>query len=683
VAAAKKPVGWMQSPEARKDRADPMVAGQRKDQAKRLRALPKAAQRAIRLERMNYGGTGANRMSAMRDIAEGRVVLMGNVGKRKNKRSPGEAQAIAQQMNRSATRLKAGMATGSRGRMKYNPRAVEASGKGTAARKIRGARVGGVARKARGRATAAKATRPPSPPDTAQANIPMRGARGRQLDASISRAVKGVQAAQRARLMKPKEQVRAEAATRKAAKEAAAAAKPKRAPRSAESLRLSRAKQVEKRRSITTNPAGNRADAAGRMAASAARTQQRALAFYGGKAPKRVYSTAVNPSSYTQQEYEAKLAKARKKSAKRNGASRPDGGADARARRSARLSGVSSRIAGRARRVYAQQGERVGAGTLPNRGLFAAPMGRRSTGTNAATSGLQPGKKARGARPTGTIAKPRGMKPGALKASRIARGRAKRAAEPLGTRLNRVYRRTKAIEARNDPRTLNGKNTRRNDRSFRIARNAASFLSKGDKAWKDRARLGTGKRSGATSGLQPGKKIRGDRLSGTITKPGKSNAGSAGGKQLTQKEKWAKRAELRRQQAAKAEARAKALYDKHRRQGDTAFWTQPGLHSQREKARAGLARSFAETEKAKRLLENARQLDKLAAANKGDTERRRQTQRDALSVNKGDQVYTAMYGTGRVVKINKKTITYYSESRGTTFSVDKSWVKPGADPYNR
>jgi hypothetical protein len=220
----------------------------------------------------------------MRDIAEGRVILMGNVGKRKNKRSAGEVQAIAQQMNRSATRLKAGMATGSRGRMKYNPKAVEASGKGTAARKIRGARVGGVARKG-------KAAQP-SRPDTAQANIPMRGARGRQLDASISRAVKEVQAAQRARLMKPKEQVRAEAAARKAAKEAAAAAKPARAPRSAQSLRISRAKQVEKRRSINiSNPAGWRDDSAGRMAANAARTQQRALAFYGGKAKKKAVAS--------------------------------------------------------------------------------------------------------------------------------------------------------------------------------------------------------------------------------------------------------------------------------------------------------------------------------------------------------------------------------------------------------
>jgi hypothetical protein len=77
---------------------------------------------------------------------------------------------------------------------------------------------------------------------------------------------------------------RAVASRKKAEREAA---KPKRAPRSAESLRLSRAKQVEKRRSITTNPAGNRADSAGRMAANAARTQQRALAFYGGKAKKK------------------------------------------------------------------------------------------------------------------------------------------------------------------------------------------------------------------------------------------------------------------------------------------------------------------------------------------------------------------------------------------------------------
>jgi len=350
--AAKKPIGWMQSPEARKDRTDPMMAGHRKDHGRRLKALPKAARRAIQIERLARKQkflVAGNTAAQLSNLSEGRMQLIANVGKRKNKLTPGQIDAITRSMSQSARRLKVGMATGNRGRMKYNPKALQLA-PSTAARKIRGARVGGVARK---------------------------------------------------------------------------------------------------------------------------------------------------------------------------------------------------------------------------------------------------GKAAQPSRPS------------------------------------------------------------------------------------------TGRRSAATSGLRPGKKIRGARLSSTLAKPRKPKAGSAGGKQLTQKERWAKRAELRRQQAAKAEARAKALYDKHRRQGDTAFWTQPGLHSQREKARAGLARSFAETEKAKRLLENARQLDKLAAANKGDTERRRQTQRDALSVNKGDKVYTAMYGTGRVVKINKKTITYYSESRGTTFNVDKSWVKPGADPYNR
>ncbi len=140
--------------------------------------------------------------------------------------------------------------------------------------KPKGLKPGAVTPKVKAKSVAAK-----SRPDTAEANIPMRGARGKRLDASISRAVKQTQAAQRARLMKPKEQVRAEAATRKAAKVSAAAAKPKRV-RTPESLRLSRAKQVEKRRSITTNPAGNRAQAAKRMAENAARTQQRALKFY-------------------------------------------------------------------------------------------------------------------------------------------------------------------------------------------------------------------------------------------------------------------------------------------------------------------------------------------------------------------------------------------------------------------
>jgi hypothetical protein len=281
----------MQSPEARKGRVQ--EASDRKNYAKKLRALPKDVRRAIQVERLARRQKGivvaGSTASQLTNIAEGRVRLIGNVGKRKDKLTPGQIGAMARTMSESARRLKVGMTMGRRGRMKYNPNALQIA-TGTAAKKIRGARVGGVVRKGK------------------------------------------------------------------------ASTKPQ-----------------------TFNDILKKA----------------------------------NPAAYKKlQKREAKVTKAQQrkaaKLANRNSASAPTGSADARARRSARLSGVSGRIAGRARRVYAQQGERVGAGTLPNRGLFAAPMGRRSTGTNAATSGLQPGKKARGARPTGTIAKPRGMKPGTI-----------------------------------------------------------------------------------------------------------------------------------------------------------------------------------------------------------------------------------------------------------------------------
>jgi hypothetical protein len=119
--------------------------------------------------------------------------------------------------------------------------------------------------------------------DRAEANIPMKGRRGKQLDASISKAAKQVKAAETARLMKPKAQIKSERAAKAEAKRQVAAAKPKRV-RSAESLRVSRAKRITKERSISLNPAGNTQKGAGRMAANAKRTQDRALAFYKGKA---------------------------------------------------------------------------------------------------------------------------------------------------------------------------------------------------------------------------------------------------------------------------------------------------------------------------------------------------------------------------------------------------------------
>ena len=119
-------------------------------------------------------------------------------------------------------------------------------------------------------------------PDLAQVNIKGRftGQAGKRMDASIDRAVKQVKAVERARLMKPKEQVKAEQAARTQSRKQAEATRPKRV-RSAESMRASRARQITKRRSISMNPAGWRYEASSRMAANAERTQKRALNFYG------------------------------------------------------------------------------------------------------------------------------------------------------------------------------------------------------------------------------------------------------------------------------------------------------------------------------------------------------------------------------------------------------------------
>lgn len=160
VAAAKKPVGWMQSPEARKDRTDPMMAGHRKDHGRRLRALPKAARRAIQIERLARKQkflVAGNTAAQLTNLSEGRMQLIANVGKRKNKLTTGQIDAITRSMTQSARRLKVGLATGNRGRMKYNPKALQLA-PSTAARKIRGARVGGVARK--GKAAPSKPAAP-------------------------------------------------------------------------------------------------------------------------------------------------------------------------------------------------------------------------------------------------------------------------------------------------------------------------------------------------------------------------------------------------------------------------------------------------------------------------------------------------------------------------------------------
>ena len=178
-----------------------------------------------------------------------------------------------------------------KGKIKRDPGAAGKVGQGKAAPKLSGIATVGAKLATRDKATGRG--------DRAEANIKGRfsGQTGKRMDASIDRAVKQVKAANIARFadMKPKGQVKAERAANAEAKRQAAAANPKRV-RSAESLRMSRAKQVEKRRGMNiSNPAGERQDSAGRMAANAARTQQRATAFLKAKAkPSAASKPALN-----------------------------------------------------------------------------------------------------------------------------------------------------------------------------------------------------------------------------------------------------------------------------------------------------------------------------------------------------------------------------------------------------
>lgn len=115
--------------------------------------------------------------------------------------------------------------------------------------------------------------------DTASVNIPMRGARGRALDRDISRAAKEVKASEAARLMKPKAQIKAERAARAQASRAAASAKPKRV-RSQESLRMSRAKNILKKREMKISGTLKQWE-------QSKQTQERALAFYKSKGKRK------------------------------------------------------------------------------------------------------------------------------------------------------------------------------------------------------------------------------------------------------------------------------------------------------------------------------------------------------------------------------------------------------------
>ena len=252
-------------------------------------------------------------------------------------------------------------------------------------------------------------------PDQAVVNIPGRftGRAGKSFDASITRAVATVKASKDAKF-KTKAEVKADQAKAKAAKEA----KPKRI-RSAESLRVSRAKQIEKRRSITTNPAGVRASAAAKMAANATRTQQRAAAFYkaGGK-------PAAKPATATPK------AKSPKFTTEQSG----------RVRRAALGGGRTAIVRKNSAVIINAKGEPI----MTRKGLPNITAGKKyAANPNARGPRLMGRDRSeaspsrgyiRTSKPTGTIGKPKGLKPGSIELKPAAAKPARFSASELAER---------------------------------------------------------------------------------------------------------------------------------------------------------------------------------------------------------------------------------------------------------
>lgn len=151
------------------------------------------------------------------------------------------------------------------------------------------------------------------------------------------------------------------------------------------------------------------------------------------------------------------------------------------------------------------------------------------------------------------------------------------------------------------------------------------------------------------------------------------------------KDRARKKAEQYLEWAEKAEAKAKSLQDNFDKIYGDFDWTQPvllGHYSQRKHERVFETRNsvfsqIAELEKkAKRHREKAENLQAFADRNKGDAEKARQEQRDLSDelYTVGSRVYDWSFGSGTILKVNKKTYRIKFD-KGFTDTRDKSFIK--------
>ena len=350
---------------------------------------------------------------------------------------------------------------------------------------------------------------------------------------------------------------------------------------------------------------------------------------------------------------------------RRRSTSAPKAGAEApRSKQKAREFARIQRAYGNERRAYAAKGD----------GFGSAKQSRTASVAKRARD-IYSGKISASYKTTSRLT--RTQNPDVLKA-RIKKGEKLTAARAKKKSVTANSARVTGKPAAAKPAAANkiSRSPRQLNKDEKIARDVMT-----DKRFKsDRQRVTEMQRRGVKPGTDVVglvANVRSKQGGGTTgrIKPAALNVREA--RQMSQKEKWAARAEKRRTQAAKAEANAKRLRDANRKVGDNAFWTQPGLGKQRDKARAGLDKSFKELERAKKLRSRADSLERMSKQNKGDAASRQQSRRDKFDsrkISKGQTVNSTLYGPVKVLRVNKKTVTI-SLNGGKPFTEDKSRFK--------
>jgi hypothetical protein len=188
--------------------------------------------------------------------------------------------------------------------------------------------------------------------------------------------------------------------------------------------------------------------------------------------------------------------------------------------------------------------------------------------------------------------------------------------------------------------------------------NRGRFSSTGATARGGRLRTAAGnKRATQTT------KLSGGKASGTISKPKGLKPGAIKAKpqvSTTRKEQLAAGAQRRNAQANRIDAKVKALEGQYRSK-DAAFYTQGAKPAGRDRMIAKSQQAAQLREQSAALRTKAANAEKMSKQTKGTAASKKQERRndfDAAGYKVGDTVTTRQYGTQKITKISKNSVSF-------------------------